>query len=93
MNKTEEFVTNALGITAPLIKVDVGLYSCNLRDSDEFQDVYSILSGYDDFEQVPNNFKISEDNVEMTFKNDDYTIDMSADFDTDNYVLTISEVK
>ena len=93
MNKTEEFVTTALGVTAPLIKVDVGLYSCNLRDSDEFQQVYSILSDYADFDQVEKNFKISEDDVQATFKSNDYTIDLSADFDSDNYVLTISEVK
>lgn len=71
------------------IKDDI--YNIELKDSDEYAKIYSLLDKSDLTDLDNENTKISETESSMVYLTDDYDITLYSNFDTDEYLLKIQE--
>lgn len=85
----EEFL-KSLGITGQLQK-SKSSYVLDIVDSDEYGKIYSLLDKSDELEEDSESSQVTLDYSSIQFFNDDYMIQLIADFDADEYRLTIKE--
>lgn len=69
------------------------VYTITLKSSDDYDKTLSAITNNDLFEEDPEEFEISEDGVNSLYFTDDYNLELSADFNSDNYVVKVYEVK
>ena len=77
----------------------VGAYSKNdsyvidLDDSEEFGKIFSTLDNNDELEYMDENNLLTVSNATMTYRyNDEYQIQLLADFNNDTYKLVVNEL-
>lgn len=85
----EEFL-NSLGIKGQLQKSNSS-YVLDILDSNEYGKIYSILDKSDEVEEDPESSQVTLDYSSIQFYNDEYNIQLIADFENDEYRLTIKE--
>ena len=85
----EEFL-NSLGIKDQLQK-SKSSYVLDILDSNEYGKIYSILDKSDEVEEDPESSQVTLDYSSIQFYNDEYNIQLIADFENDEYRLTIKE--
>lgn len=85
----EEFL-NSLGIKGQLQKSNSS-YVLDILDSNEYGKIYSILDKSDKVEEDPESSQVTLDYSSIQFYNDEYNIQLIADFENDEYRLTIKE--
>ena len=85
----EEFL-NSLGIEGQLQK-SKSSYVLDILDSNEYGRIYSILDKSDEVEEDPESSQVTLDYSSIQFYNDEYNIQLIADFENDEYRLTIKE--
>lgn len=86
----EEFLRE-LGIDRNFEVSDSGSYVIDLADSIDYGRMYSLLDRSDLIEEDPESSQITEDTSSVQYSNDDYTLTLLADFNEDQYKLTIRE--
>lgn len=69
-----------------------GIYTVDLKDSDEFGVIYSKLDLSDDFNEFEDSSQVTLHNSSIIFESDTYQIILLSDFDQDSYKLTIKEI-
>ena len=85
----EEFL-NSLGIEGQLQK-SKSSYVLDILDSNDYGKIYSILDKSDEVEEDPESSQVTLDYSSIQFYNDEYNIQLIADFENDEYRLTIKE--
>jgi hypothetical protein len=80
-----------LGIDGEPIKSG-NLYVIDITDSDEYGKIYSRLDKSDLVEEVADSSQMTYENASIQFESDDYLITLLADFEADNYKITIKEL-
>lgn len=66
-------------------------YVLDIEDSNEYGKIYSILDNSDLVEEDGESSQITVDYQSVQFYNDDYLLQLIADFESDEYRLTIKE--
>ena len=79
-----------LGISGDYTSSD-GEYTFMLSDSDEFQDVYSLLSSSKLVDLDVDNIVVTEDENILKYIADDYDLTLECNFNEDVYKLIIEE--
>lgn len=90
----EEYLKN-LGINKPGEMNSEGTYVVALANSAEFSKIYSILDKNTDLQELDDSSTLTVENSNIVFidsNDDNYLINLIADFDADTYKLTITEV-
>ena len=85
----EEFL-KSLGINGQLQK-SKSSYVLDINDSNEYGRIYSLLDKNDEVEEDSESSQVTMDYSSVRFFNDEYTIQLIADFENDEYRLTIKE--
>ena len=85
----EEFL-RSLGITGDLQKSNAS-YVMDISNSNEYGRIYSLLDKNEEVEEDPESSQVTMDYSSVQFFNDDFTIQLIADFEHDEYRLTIKE--
>ena len=85
----EEFL-KSLGITGHLQK-SKSSYVLDIADSNEYGKIYSLLDKNEELEEDAEGSQVTLDYSSVQFFNDKYMIQLIADFDADEYRLTIKE--
>ena len=68
-------------------------YVIDLDNSEEFGKIYSILDGNEDLEYMDDNNLLTVTNASMTYRyNNEYQLQLLADFNNDTYKLVVSEL-
>lgn len=86
----EDFLKK-LGIDAKPNKSG-NLYVVDITDSDEYGKIYSRLDKSDLVDEVADSSQMTYENASIQFESDDYLITLLADFEADNYKMTIKEL-
>ena len=86
----EEFL-KSLGIEGNFTTSDDGCLVLDIEDSDTYYKYFSKLDKSNKVEQDEDATLISLETMSVQFVNDDYTITMLADLDSDAYKLTCRE--
>ena len=81
---------NSLGIKGQLQRSNSS-YVLDILDSNEYGKIYSILDKSDEVEEDPESSQVTLDYSSIQFYNDEYNIQLIADFENDEYRLTIKE--
>lgn len=81
-----------LGINKTATKGGGNIYSVDIENSDEYGRVYSKLDKSDLVEEIPDSSQMTYETASIQFENDDYLITLLADFEADNYKMTIKEI-
>lgn len=89
MATIDEFLDN-LGISGEYTTSE-GEYTLLLSDSDEFQQVYSILSSSDLVDLDVDDVVVNENENILKYIADDYDLTLACNFDDDTYKLVIEE--
>lgn len=89
MATIDEFL-DKLGITGEYTTTD-GEYTLLLENSDEFQQVYSILSSSDLVDLDVDDVIVTEHANILKYLADDYDLTLECDFDSDTYKLIVEE--
>lgn len=85
----EEFL-NSLGIEGNLRR-SAKSQVLDIDDSNQYGRIYSILDNSDEVEEDSESSQVTEDYSSIQFYNDEYIIQLIADFKNDDYKLTIKE--
>ena len=85
----EEFL-RSLGITGDLQKSNAS-YVMDIENSNEYGRIYSLLDKNEEDEEDRESSQVTMDYSSVQFFNDDITIQLIADFEHDEYRLTIKE--
>lgn len=85
----KEFL-KSIGITGELQKSNAS-YVMDIANSNEYGRIYSLLDKSEDVEEDSESSQVTMDYSSVQFFNDDYTIQLIADFEHDQYRLTIKE--
>ena len=85
----EEFL-QSIGIKGKLQKSS-NSYVMDIDDSNEYGKIYSLLDKSEDVEEDPESSQVTFDYSSIQFFNDDYIIQLIADFENNTYRLTIKE--
>ncbi len=91
MATIDEFL-DELGISGDYTTSD-GEYTILLSDSDEFQDVYSILSTSEAVDLDVDNILVTEDENRLKYIAEDYDLTLECNFNGDIYKLIIEDAK
>lgn len=86
----EEFLKE-LGIDRKYEQSDSGSYVIDLKDSIDYGRIYSILDRSDLIDEDSESSQVTEDTSSVQYSNDEYTLTLLADFNEDQYKLTIRE--
>lgn len=89
--KVKEFLKE-LGINSEGLKLKDTEAVIHFSDSNAFSKAYTKLSNSDLVDLDIENVTVDEDGSHMLYMADDYDIYLDADYDTDNYTLTLQEV-
>lgn len=81
-----------LGINKTATKGAGNIYSVDIENSDEYGRVYSKLDKSNLVEEIPDSSQMTYETASIQFENDDYLITLLADFEADNYKMTIKEI-
>lgn len=65
-------------------------YIIDIENSNEYGKFYSILDKIDDLDETDNS-TINSDGSIIEYESDDYIFELTADFDSDKYSLTVKE--
>ena len=87
----EEFLKQ-LGINKTGVKSNGNVYTVDIEGSDEYGRVYSKLDKSDLVEEIPDSSQITYETASIQFESDEYLITLLADFDADEYKMTIKEL-
>lgn len=81
----------SIGITGDIQEVDTGHYQLIIEDSNKFDRINSIIEKHFDLAM----YDMDQDGGVITYEygNNDFNVDLDADFENDVYVLNIYEVK
>lgn len=75
-------------------KTDAGAYTVTLKDSNQLDRVLTKLYSADlDFSDDPEEFELDADHEYSVLFNDDFNVEVDADFKDDVYTVNIYEVK
>lgn len=85
----EEFL-KSLGINGNLQKSNSS-YVMDIEDSNEYGKIYSLLDKSDEIEEDTESSQVTLDYSSIQFFNDLYTLQLIADFENNEYRLTIKE--
>lgn len=85
----EEFLSS-IGIEGQLQKSSSS-YVLDIGNSDEYGRIYSLLDNSDEVEEDPESSQVTLDYASVQFFNDRFTIQLIANFEADEYRLTIKE--
>lgn len=85
----EEFL-NSIGITGNLQK-SRSSYVLDIEDSNEYGKIYSLLDKSDEIEEDSESSQVTLDYSSIQYFNDQYTVQLIANFKDDEYRLTIKE--
>lgn len=86
----EEFLKE-LGIDRKYEQSESGSYVIDLKDSIDYGRIYSILDRSDLIDEDSESSQVTEDTSSVQYSNDEYTLTLLADFNEDQYKLTIRE--
>ena len=87
----EEFLKQ-LNISERGNKSNNGVYVIDLDGSDDYGRIYSKLDKSDIIEEVPESSQITYETSFIQFENDDFVVTLIADYENDNYKMTIKEI-
>lgn len=85
----EEFL-QSLGIKGNLQKSS-NSYVMDIDNSNEYGRIYSLLDKSEEVEEDPESSQVTFDYSSIQFFNDEYIIQLIADFENNSYRLTIKE--
>ena len=86
----DEFLKN-LGITQEGEFTDDGNYIIDTENDDEYAKIYSILDKSKDLEEDEDASQLTNENSSIQYINDDFTITLLIDYESDQYVLVCRE--
>lgn len=66
-------------------------YSIELKDSDEYAHYYTLFSNSTIVELLDEGIELTEHGNKITYGNDDYEVNLIADFDSNVYNIVIKE--
>lgn len=92
MNNLETLL-KTFGIEGVPTDLDRGQYEVTIESSNAFENLCSKISANNEFEQDIDEFSMDENSAHVVFRSDFFTLELSADFNNDQYVLNIYEVK
>lgn len=82
-----------LGITKVGSYARDGSYVIDLDSSEEFGKIYSLLENSEDLDYMEENNLLTVTNASMTYRHDnDYQLQLLADFNYDTYKLVVNEL-
>lgn len=87
----EEFLKQ-LGIDKKPVKGSNNVYVIELEDSDEYGKIFSKLDKSDLVDEIPDSSQITYETSFIQYEGDDYLITLIADYEEDNYKITIKEI-
>lgn len=79
----------SIGIVKDGIQKDSN-YIIDIENSNEYGKFYSILDKVNDLDETDNS-TITSDKSIIEYESDDYIFELTADFDSDKYSLTVKE--
>lgn len=81
-----------LGITESPVKSSNNTYVIDIADSDEFGKIYSKLDKSKHVDEIASSSQMTYESASIQFENDELLLTLMADFEEDNYKLTIKEL-
>ena len=80
-----------IGIDAEPVKAEDGNYNIDIEDSNEYGKYFSKLDKSDLVEEDQDASSVNFENSSIQFVNDEYTLNLIAEFENDTYSLSIIE--
>lgn len=87
-----EELLNDIGIHKKGTVSKSGAYVIDIKDSAEYGRFYSLLDKCDFIEELYDNAILTVDEASIIYANDDYQINLLADFSNDEYRLVVNEL-
>lgn len=89
----EKFLDNIIGIKLVGTYAKDNSYVIDLDTSEDFGVIYSKLDKNDELEYMDTNSLLTSHNASLLYKyNDEYQVNLIADFDGNTYKLVINEI-
>jgi len=86
----EEFLKK-LGIYKSGEFTDDGNYVIELQDDDEYAKIYSLLDKNNNLTENEDASQLTQDNASIQYFNDDYTLTLLSDYESEQYALIVRE--
>ena len=81
----------AIGINTPGYYKGNNKYIIDINSSDEYSKIFSLLDRTDLVDEIDNESISNSSNSKVVYGNDDYLIELNANFDANSYNLVITE--